>query len=284
MDDSAVQRRREEMLESWDQAAPRWASQAARVRDTGMPASMWMIDQLALQPGHRVLELAAGPGDTGFLAAELIRPGGALICSDAAPAMLDVARERARALGVDNVEFSLLQLEWIDLPTAAVNAVLCRWGLMFAIDPSAAVREMRRVLRRDGRLAVAVWDAPERNQWATVSQRALIDLGHLEPPDPAEPGMFALASPERLDDLLGDAGFVEVVVDGVELPRRYDDVDAYVREMAELSNIFGRHWRELGDEERAAVRDRIAALAEPFTDGRGRLELPGRSLVAAASV
>jgi SAM-dependent methyltransferase len=283
MDASAAQQAREELLECWEQAAPRWASQATRVRDTGMPASMWMIDHLALQPGHRVLELAAGPGDTGFLAAELIQPGGTLICSDAAPAMLDVARERARALGIDNVEFSRLQLEWIDLPTAAVNAVLCRWGLMFAIDPSAAAREMRRVLRQDGRLAVAVWDAPDHNPWATVPQRALVELGHLEPPDPSGPGMFTLASPQRLMDLLEDAGFVEVVVDGVELPRHYDDVDSYVQETAELSNIFGRHWRELDDVQRAAVRERMASLAEPFTAGSGRLEMPGRSLVAAAS-
>ena len=64
-----------------------------------MPVSTWMIEQLSLQPGQEVPELAAGPGDTGFLAAELIAPGGRLITSDATEGMLDVARERAKSFG-----------------------------------------------------------------------------------------------------------------------------------------------------------------------------------------
>ena len=60
----------------WEQAAAGWGKRADRVRDWGMPVSVTMVDALALQPGQRVLELAAGPGDTGFLAAELVSPGG----------------------------------------------------------------------------------------------------------------------------------------------------------------------------------------------------------------
>src|SRR5206468_183360 len=116
-----------EMAERWERAAAGWGRLADRVRAWGMPVSVWMIEHLGLQPGQRVLELAAGPGDTGFLAAELIAPGGALISSDASSAMLDVARARAEALGIANAEFKQLELEWIDLPTASVDAVLCRW-------------------------------------------------------------------------------------------------------------------------------------------------------------
>ena len=87
-----------------------------------------MIDHAGLVPGQRVLELAAGPGDTGFMAARLIEPGGTLICSDASAGMLDVARERAEELGVTNVEFKQLQLEWIDLPTAERRRRSCAAG------------------------------------------------------------------------------------------------------------------------------------------------------------
>ena len=69
------------------------------------------------------------------MAAELISPGGLLICSDGSEAMLAIARERAAAQGVQNVEFKQLMLEWIDLPTASVDAILCRWGLMLSEDP-----------------------------------------------------------------------------------------------------------------------------------------------------
>jgi ubiquinone/menaquinone biosynthesis C-methylase UbiE len=282
VDGADAERERAELIESWERVAPRWERVAQRVRDTGMPASRWMLDQLHLQPGYRVLELAAGPGDTGFLAAELIRPGGTLICSDAAGAMLEVARRRAQALRVTNVEFKLVQMEWIDLPTASVDAVLCRWGLMLTLDPAAAAREARRVLRPGGRIALAVWDAPEHNAWATVAQRALVDLGYIQAVPAGGPGMFALASAPELSEVLEDVGFTEVLVDAVELPRRYGDLDAYLSESAELSRTFGQNWDQFDAGERARVRERVAELVAPFVGPAG-IELSGRSLVAAAT-
>jgi ubiquinone/menaquinone biosynthesis C-methylase UbiE len=141
---------RVQMRARWDRAAGGWGRRADRLREGTLPVSAWMVEHARLQPGHRVLELAAGPGDTGFLAAELISPGGTLVCSDGSEAMLEIARERAQQFGLDNVEFARLELEWIDLPTASVDAVLCRWGVMLTVDPAAALTEIRRVLRPGG--------------------------------------------------------------------------------------------------------------------------------------
>src|SRR6202046_3544164 len=179
--------------EAWEQAAAGWGRLADRGRDWAIEVSATMGGALALQPGQRVLELAAGPGDTGFMAAELVAPGGTLICSDGAEAMLAVARERAAAQGLHNVEFRQLELEWIDLATAEVDAVLCRWGIMLVVDSEAAAQEIRRVLKPGGRAALAGWDEPARNPWTTISSQALIELGFAAPPDPGAPGMFKLA-------------------------------------------------------------------------------------------
>jgi ubiquinone/menaquinone biosynthesis C-methylase UbiE len=247
-----------------------------------MPVSAWMIEHARLQPGLRVLELAAGPGDTGFLASELIEPGGTLVCSDLSEAMLQIARERAAAQGIENVEFAQLSLEWIDLPTASVDVILCRWGIMLVPDPETAVREARRVLRPGGRLAAAVWDEAKRNPWATIPGRALVELGYGESPDPAAPGMFALAPAERLQELLESVGFQDVEVDGVQLDRPEADIDAYLAETLNLSGVFSSAMAGLDDAQREAVRQRIAELAEPFAQPDGTLLFPGRSLVASA--
>lgn len=273
---------RAEMLERWGRAAAGWGKRAQRVREFGLPVSAWMLDHAGLQPGLRVLELAAGPGDTGFLAAELIRPGGTLVCSDATDEMLDVARARATDLGITNVEFKRIELEWIDLETASVDAVLCKWGLMFAVDPEAALREVRRVLRPGGRIALAVWDEPPVNPWATITTRALVELGHTTQPDPDGPGMFALAAPGRLQDLLGDAGFLEVVVESVDPPRAFDSVGEYISETDDLSSMFGDVFDPLSEEQRAEVVERVTELAQPYVGADGALRLPARSLVAAA--
>lgn len=281
-DPDDVETRRAESRERWERAAAGWGRRAERMRDFGMPVSTWMIEHLSLQPGQRVLELAAGPGDTGFLAAELVRPGGVLVSSDGSEAMLAVARERAQRLGVENVEFELLELEWIDLATASVDAVLCRWGVMLSWDPAAGLREMRRVLRPGGRAALAVWDSPDDNAWATIPGRALVTLGLTEPPDPSAPSMFALAEPGRLGEMLADAGFVEVTVEAVSLTRPYPDVDAYIEDTLDLSMPFAEVFGVLSDDERAAVRGEIASLAGPFTAPGGAVTFEGKSLVAAA--
>lgn len=273
---------RARMAEHWEQAAEGWGRAADAVRDSAMPASTWLIEHLDLQPGETVLELAAGPGDTGFMAAELVEPGGRLISSDGSEPMLTVARDRAAKAGVRNVEFKHLQLEWIDLETASVDAIICRWGLMLAVDPEAAAREMRRVLRPGGRMTVAVWDVPDVNQWMTIPGRALIELGHTEPPAPGALGPFALSEPGRLQQVLDAAGFTDVVIDHVDLPRRHSGVDEYVGETGNLSGVFSRAVAELSEEQRAEVTAKVAELAEPFTEPDGSLHLPGRTLVALA--
>jgi SAM-dependent methyltransferase len=280
-DDPDLQRA--ESLDRWERAAEGWGRRADHLRDTAMPVSVWMIDQLALQPGQRVLELAAGPGDTGFLAAELIHPGGTLVCSDGTQAMLELARARATMAGIENVEFARLELEWIDLPTASVDAVLCRWGIMLIVDPEAAAQEIRRILRSGGRAALAVWDSAERNPWATIPGRALVKLGHATPPDPDAPGMFVLSAPGRLQDLLESAGFLDVLVEAVQLDRSYAGVEPYVQETLDLSGVFSEALSGLSHHQRQEVFDEIASLAEPFTEADGSLLLPGRSLVAAAA-
>jgi ubiquinone/menaquinone biosynthesis C-methylase UbiE len=273
----------EDILERWERSAAGWSAKADSIRDFGMPVSAWMIEQLRLQPGQRVLELAAGPGDTGFMAAELVSPGGSLISTDGAGPMLDIARERAQRLGVENVEFKLIDLQWIDLDTASVDAALCRWGLMFLPDPGSSLQEIRRVLRPGGRAALAVWAGPELNPWATIPTRALVELGHVEPPDPTAPGMFTLGDAERLQQLLESAGFTEVVVEPVELSRPATGVEDYVEETLALSSPFGEAHERLSAEQWDEVTAQIARLAEPFTEADGSLRFPACSLAVAAS-
>ena len=275
---------RAELLDRWERSASGWAARRESIRTFGMPVSEAMIEAVSPQPGQRVLELAAGVGDTGFLAAELLHPGGTLVSSDANEAMVEAARARALELGARNVEFARFELEWIDLPTAAVDAILIRWGLMFAVDPGAALSETRRVLRPGGRIALAVWDAPEHNPWATIPTQALVALGHIEPPDPTAPGMFALAAPGRLVTLLEDAGFTEVRVAPVDLEATHASLDAYIEETRDLSRAFDDSVNGLTEADRGALRSEMHALTAPFADGvSGALRMPARSLVASAS-
>jgi SAM-dependent methyltransferase len=267
----------------WSRAATGWGAQAQRLQGWAMPVSHWMLEAIAPQPGQTVLELAAGPGDTGLLAAEMVQPGGTLISSDFAEPMLDVARERAAEFGIDNVEFRVIDAESIDLDTASVDAVLCRWGYMLMADAGAALSETRRVLRPGGRLALAAWDAAEHNAWARLPSAALVELGLAQPPPPDAPSMFAFAVPGRIEQLLGDAGFTDVRRDAVELEADYEDLDAYLSVTSDCSRPFADALAALDDGMRAKVRDAIEAGLAPFRQPDGSYRIPARCLVAVAS-
>jgi SAM-dependent methyltransferase len=283
MSGEEIEEQRERLLDGWDGAAKGWGRQADRTHAAALPISEWMVDHTAPSPGETVLELAAGPGDTGFIAARRISPGGTLICSDASQDMLEVAEERAAEQGVTNVEFKQLQLEWIDLPTASIDVVLCRWGLMLTIDPASAMRECRRVLKPGGRMAAAVWDTADANPWTLVLQRVLVELGHSEPPAPGGPGMFALSRDGLLAEMLQEAGFFDVVVEPVAIVRRYSGVLDWIGETRDLSQQFSSVWGSLSDPQRRELRERLGQAAAPYMADDGSVTLPGSSLGVTAS-
>jgi SAM-dependent methyltransferase len=230
-----------------------------------------------------VIVRAAGPADTGLMAAELIAPGGTLISSDFVEPMLDVARERARELGIENVEFRLLDAEWLDLEAASVDAILCRWGYMLMADPAAALRESRRVLRPGGRLALAAWDAPERNPWVAAAAGQLVRRGHAPPPDPDAPSMFAFAPEGRIVTLLEDSGFMDIRVDGVDIAYAFDDLDDWWSMLLDCGRPLSLAVAQLPDDEVESLRAAAAAELAEYRRPDGGLVVPGRSLVAAAS-
>jgi len=274
---------RQASRDRWSRAAAGWGARAEELQEAAGAVSAWLVEAIRPQPGQTVLELAAGPGVTGFLAAELVQPGGTLISSDFAEPMLEVARQRATAQGLDNVEFRVVDAESIDLDTASVDGVLCRWGYMLMADPAAALGETRRVLRPGGRVALAAWDGPEANPWATAMMPSLLKRSLVPVPDPKDPGMFAFAGPGKIEGLLGDAGFLDVEVGAVDVEMVYDDAGDWLAVTTDCSRPFADAMAEVDDATKAQVAEEIAQVLEPFRADDAKLHLPGRSLVAAAS-
>ncbi len=274
---------REASLENWEEAAAGWVSRKELMREFAAPVSHWMVDAISPQPGQRVLELAAGLGETAMLAAELVAPMGGVVVSDQAEAMLTGARARALELGLSNIEFQVLNAEWIDLPLASVDAVLCRWGYMLMADPATALGETRRVLRPGGRVALAVWDAIEHNPWAALPSQELIERGNAPRPDPTVPGPFVLGNPTQLAELLEQAGFSEIHIEAIDLLRRHPDFEELWDTTLDLSRNFHDAVLSRPESEIADIKSSLAERFAPFTSSTGTLEIPGRTLVACAS-
>jgi SAM-dependent methyltransferase len=258
-----------------------WKECAPDMRDAFMPVSAWMLEAARLGPGSRVLELAAGTGELGLMAHELIRPGGELLLSDFAPEMLTAAQEQAAELGLDDVRFKQIDIESIDVEAGSQDAVLCRWGLMFLADAEAGAREIRRVLRPGGRVSTAAWTMADENPWSSVVARVLVERGHAEAPDPQAPGQFALGPDGALRELLEGAGFVdEIQVEAIDVELAGTPDEHWARTVT-MSRV-GDTIRALPADEQAAVRADLDGRLSRYLDG-DVLRLPGRTWVAAAT-
>jgi SAM-dependent methyltransferase len=260
---------RQQSRTAWAAVATGWYTQREELWKVSRPVSEWMVRKINPQPGDTVLELAAGLGDTGLMAARLVGESGRVIITDFAPEMIAAAHRRAEEIGVENAEFRVLDAERMDLETDSVDGVLCRWGYMLMIDPAKAFAETRRVLRQGGQLAFSVWAARERNPGLSLAGRVLVELRHIPPPDPQEPGAFVMADPERIRKLVVGAGFAEPKIEEVPFRWRFADQDAYWRFLTETAASFSPVLRALSPEEQGAVRGRVHEAARPFYSGEG---------------
>ena len=263
--------------------APTWERRRASIEEVSAPVRAWMIDALAPRTGETVLELAAGAGDTGFEAAAILGDEGRLLCTDFSPRMLDAARRRGAELGIENVDYRLIDAERIELDDHSVDGVLCRFGYMLMADPVAALAQTRRVLRPGGRLTLAVWGAPERNPFFTTIAIELVKRGHAPAPEPPPaPGIFSMASAQRTTALLEGAGFTDVRTEELAVRFTVDDVDEYLGFVADTAGPIAIALRAVTGDERAQIEARLREAFAPFAT-TGGYALPGVVLAAVAS-
>lgn len=273
---------RAQSRDCWEGQAAGWDEGAEVFYVATLPVSHWMVDHLEPQPGQTILEVGAGRGDTGQLAAELVAPGGRTIITDGAEAMVELARRHGEALGARGVEYRPMELEWLDEKTATIDGILARFAYMLTVDPEAALREARRVLKPGGRLALAVWDAPERNPWNSAVHEAAVDLGFAQPRDLSVPGPFALSAEGMLADVLQDAGFDVLVVEPLDVVFRAASLDAFWDQQRQMSPSVDTLLGGLSPADTYRLRDAIDERWASHVAGDGSVAIPGRALGALA--
>jgi SAM-dependent methyltransferase len=262
-----LQTYREKSLQTWDAMAPGWEDRREWLLGNTGTINQWLCDQADPQPGQTVLDIAAGTGDLGFLAAERVGEAGKVFSTDFSPEMVEAARRNGERHGVTNVEYRVLDAERMGLDDDSVDGVLCRWGYMLMADPAAALKETRRVLREGGALAFAVWQTPDRNPWAAIPGMTLVQRGHMPPPEPGAPGIFAMGEADRVVELVTGAGFAEPRIEELAFEWRYagDDLwDTLMRLAGPLAAVIRELSEEQQQETRAAIEE---ALGQYRQDG-----------------
>ena len=266
--------------QDWDSQANKWYERREPIFAASLPIHEWLIQKLDPKPGERILEIAAGPGDTGFLAAQRLR-NGRLVSTDLSASMVDAARMRGKELGITNVEYRTLDAQAMDLPDASFDGAICRWGFMLMPDPTAAFRECRRVLVPGGRLVLAVFTGPDRNPFASIPARMLVEMGYLPPPSGGwQPGILALADRAKLHSLMTDAGFTSIEVEPVAMTWTFASLDEYWAFLVDVTAL-GPLVRALPEDARIRFRATLGERLAPFASASG-IALPSECWGASA--
>ena len=266
----------------WGTVAAGWARHADYADARGARSGHRMLELADVRPGDRVLELACGPGGLGLAAAERVGRAGEVVLTDVAEEMTAIAAARAADRGLPNVSARVLDLDRIDEPDGSYDVVLCREGLMFAVDPAAASAAIARVLRPGGRVAVAVWGPRERNPWlGRVMDAASAQIGAPVPP-PGVPGPFALGDAGRLRGLLADAGLADVQVDELPVPLRAASFDEWWTRTLALAGPLPAILAAMPAAGVRAMREHAREAVRPYETAAGGLDFPGVALIASA--
>lgn len=266
----------------WDEMATGWERKRAYLWEASRQVGEWLVEEAGVKPGDTVLEVGGGPGDTGFVAAQLVGDEGTLIETDFSPEMVEVARRRGDELGLENVDYRVMDAENMDLGDDSVDAIVARWAYMLMLDPTQALKESRRVLRDGGKVAFSVWGGPADNPWITIPGMTIRNLGHEMGGDPFAPGgIFSMADHEVIRKMLNDAGFKNATIEDIQVHWTTRNFDESWDFMTNVAGPISMILKVLPDDAIAELQDALKQAFAPFKKGEG-YSVPGVTLNVAA--
>jgi ubiquinone/menaquinone biosynthesis C-methylase UbiE len=178
------------------------------------PLSFWArigrrtIERLEVPSGASVLDVGCGTGASALPAAEEIGPHGEVIGVDLAERLLKIGRQKAKKKGLTNIKFVTGDMERLDYPDNRFDAVVSVFSIFFVADMVKQVRELWRMVRPRGRLAITTWGPrmfePGTSIWWNTVREVRPDLV------PTESPWARITEPQGLQNLMREAGIVDV--------------------------------------------------------------------------
>jgi SAM-dependent methyltransferase len=281
MSEVAADRPNAAMAEYWNAAGgATWVAMQALLDRQIAPLSAATVEALAPAEGEHILDIGCGCGATSLELAWRVDPEGTVTGIDISAPMLEVARQRAKAAGYEQVRFIEADAQVYPFEPARFDGAFSRFGVMFFDDPPTAFANIRGGMKPGGRLAFVCWRAMAENPWMTVPLQA--GLKHLPAPaplDPAAPGPFAFAEAARVRDVLGRAGFSDIRVGPHDEPIGADTLEDAITTAVRVGPL-GLLMRENPDKQ-AVVMQALTEALSPYA-GEAGVRLPSATWIVQA--
>lgn len=267
-------------LKEWRESAKYWSKHNAIIRTMFAPLTQALIKRAGIHEGQSVLDVAGGPGEPSLTIAEVVGPGGSVMCTDAVPEMVDTARREANRRGISNIQFQQCTADSLPFPDNSFDVVVSRLGVMLFPDPHAAIREMLRVANPGGVLAFVVWHKSELNPFCYAVTNVMDQ--HIAPTvdDPDAPSAFRFAEPGKLANVMREAGAIDVIEDGFEFdiaapisPREFWNL------RSKMSDTLRQKLTQLSEDEQSQIAREIEQEVQEFFPAN-QMKFPAQMIVA----
>lgn len=266
-------------LLKWYESAPYWAEYRATIRQMFAPVTRALIDDAEIVHGNFVLDVAGGPGEPSLTIAETVAPSGRVVCTDPVGMMVAAARDEASRRGIKNIEFSQCTAESLPFKSIWFDAIVCRLGAMFFVDPVAAVQEMLRVGKMGAAVSLVVWHKSELNPFCHLVSEIMSEYVQASPAQETAPGAFRFAEPGTLAAIVREAGAVDVREQVVEFrieapisPEQFWELRSQISETLrdKLKGLSAEHQNE--------IREKVINSVSEFFP-HGQMSFPAQMIL-----
>jgi len=219
---------RDGQRQQWSKGAEGWRKRSGFIDTATAHVSQRLVELAGVGPGSRVLDVAAGYGEPSLTAAAVAGGDGKVVATDLSPEMLAYGRERAKAKGLENVEFVESSAASLNFPPESFDAALSRFGIIFEPEAEAAAARVRGFLVPGSRMAISSWGPPERVPFIAIPMGTAMRTLGVAPPPPGTPGPLSRPTPESLRGLLEGGGFSDVEIEEADVSFTWESADEFV--------------------------------------------------------
>ncbi|MDJ0948682.1 MAG: class I SAM-dependent methyltransferase [Alphaproteobacteria bacterium] len=275
MQDQDADARKESVRRIWGERGQYWDRHADALAEMADTLNRPMLEAAGIQPGQHVLDLASGAGEPALTIARLVAPEGTVCASDLSGEMLAGAERRAKAAGLANMGFEIVDMEAMPFDDARFDRVTCRFGLMFSPRPERALAEVRRVLVAGGRAAFMVWGPRAECTMFDVLAGAAADVFGAEDEKIDYETPFAFAESGRLAALMAEAGFADAKEVSLRFAPQIPAAQPFWQAQVDMG--LGPRLADATADERAALDEAIQqGFARTIKDGLYHLSMHAR--------
>lgn len=273
---------KETTREQWERVAEAWHRWGPTLKEWLGPTTDAMLELTHIGPGDRVLDVAAGAGEPALSAAARVGPTGFVLATDLSANLLTFAAQlaRERRLGPSQFETRLMDGEHLALADASFDIALSRLGLVYFPDRLGALREIHRVLKPGGRVAIASYTTPEANRFFSIPIGIIRRHAQVPPPAPGMPGPFSLGDKSVMEETLRQAGFNDIQTKTIPSPLRLPSTAECVRFERESFGALQQMLVGLPEAQRRAAWDEVERELGQF-QGRDGFDAPAELIVGA---